>query len=109
MAASARNPRTRAALIVVTDAGPLIDLASAGRIDLLPQLYARVAVPRIGTLGVLLLAKEAGHVAEVAPILDRLVAQGMYVSAALRARVLRSANELAGDVPAAGTPAAGSA
>ena len=34
-------------MIVVPDAGPLIYLAGAGRLDLLPRLFARVVVPRI--------------------------------------------------------------
>jgi len=34
-------------MIVVPDAGPLIYLAGAGHLDLLPQLYDRVVVPRV--------------------------------------------------------------
>jgi len=34
-------------VIVVPDAGPLIHLAGAGHLDLLPQLYDRVVVPRV--------------------------------------------------------------
>ena len=34
-------------MIVVPDAGPLIYLAGAGKLDLLPRLYDRVVVPRI--------------------------------------------------------------
>jgi hypothetical protein len=42
---------------------------------------------------VLLLAKRAGHVSLVAPILERMAALGMYVSADLRRRVLQAAGE----------------
>lgn len=34
-------------MIVVPDAGPLIYLAGAGHLELLPQLYDRVVVPRV--------------------------------------------------------------
>lgn len=34
-------------MIVVPDAGPLIYLAGAGHLDLLPQLYDRVVVPGV--------------------------------------------------------------
>jgi predicted nucleic acid-binding protein len=34
-------------VIVVPDAGPLIYLAGAGHLDLLPQLYDRVVAPRV--------------------------------------------------------------
>lgn len=151
-------------MIVVPDAGPLIYLAGAGKLKLLPLLYAEVVVPRIvfdevtlagaglvgarevaaapwlrvverasdpvllarldageaaaiplaqelgamllvddgearavatelgvavvGTLGVLVAAKRAGHLDRVAPVLDRMVALGMFVAPALRVRIL---------------------
>jgi predicted nucleic acid-binding protein len=34
-------------VIVVPDAGPLIYLGAASHLDLLPQLYDRVVVPRV--------------------------------------------------------------
>lgn len=56
-----------------------------------------VAVERgisvVGTLGVLLAAKQRGHLAAVGPVLDRMVNRGMFVSAALRARVMALAGE----------------
>lgn len=47
----------------------------------------------IGSLGVLLAAKRAGHLTAVAPVLDRMAHLGMFVGAALRARVLVLAGE----------------
>ncbi len=47
----------------------------------------------IGSLGVLLTAKRRGHLDAVAPVLDRMVALGMFVAPALRAHVLALAGE----------------
>lgn len=47
----------------------------------------------IGTLGVLLAAKSGGHLAALGPVLDRMVALGMFVAPALRKRVLVRAGE----------------
>jgi predicted nucleic acid-binding protein len=156
-------------VIVVPDAGPLIYLAGAGQLGVLPVLFAEVVVPRIvfdeivvagagltgarevaaatwlriedvepdpsllraldrgeaaaiplaerlgatllvddgdarvaaagrglvivGTLGVLLIAKRKGLVAEVSPIIVRMESLGMFVSTRLREDVLRLAGE----------------
>lgn len=47
----------------------------------------------IGTLGILLIAKEEGIVTEVKPLLDRLQSEGFHMSDALYRQVLRSADE----------------
>jgi uncharacterized protein len=47
----------------------------------------------IGSLGVLLAAKRRGYLDAVAPVLDRMVALGMFVAPALRAHVLELAAE----------------
>ena len=47
----------------------------------------------IGTIGVALLAKDAGTIPLVAPVLDELVTAGMHVSDALLARALQLAGE----------------
>jgi predicted nucleic acid-binding protein len=52
----------------------------------------------VGSLGVLLAAKRAGHLDVVGPVLDRMVLLGMFVAPALRERVLG----LAGEVPSHG-------
>lgn len=156
-------------MIAVPDAGPLIYLAGAGRLDLLAHLYDRVVVPRvvyeevvragagllgsaevsaaswlevvdaapdaslmetldrgeaaaiplaqrlgatlvcddaagraeargrgvrvIGTVGVLLLAKNRGVLDCAGPVLQRMQAAGMYVSEALVREVLVAAGE----------------
>lgn len=52
-------------------------------------------VPVIGTVGVVLLGKDAGTIPLVAPVLEELVAAGMRASDALLARAL----DLAGEKP----------
>jgi predicted nucleic acid-binding protein len=47
----------------------------------------------LGTLGVLLLAKQEGYVPFIAPIVRRMTSLGMFVSAPLRSRVLAAAGE----------------
>lgn len=70
-----------------TDALALLD-------DGLARRYARLLqVPFTGTLGVLLKAKSAGHLARVAPALDRLESLRFRFDAETRAAVLRLANE----------------
>jgi len=49
--------------------------------------------PVIGTLGVLLQAKETGHITEVKPLLDKLRDLSLYLSEALYTSVLKSAGE----------------
>ena len=46
-----------------------------------------------GTYGVLITAKQLGHIAALRPILDRMIAQGRRISASLRADLLRLAGE----------------
>ena len=50
-------------------------------------------MPLTGTLGLLLLAKERGLVAKLAPLLVELQEAGLYLGAALIDRVLRLAGE----------------
>ena len=85
----------------------MLDAGEASAIPLAERLHAMLLVDDtsaravaedrgiriVGTLGVLLLAKRAGHVSLVAPILERMAALGMYVSADLRRRVLQAAGE----------------
>ena len=47
----------------------------------------------IGTIGVVLLAKDEGAIPLVAPVLDELIAAGMHVSDALLVRALQLAGE----------------
>jgi predicted nucleic acid-binding protein len=47
----------------------------------------------VGSLGVLLTAKRRGHLDALAPVLDRMVALGMFVAPALRTHVLALAGE----------------
>jgi len=53
----------------------------------------RLEMPLTGTLGFLLLAKERGLVANLAPLLLELQEVGLYLSAALIDRALRLAGE----------------
>jgi hypothetical protein len=52
-----------------------------------------MGLPVIGTLGVLLLAKEAGHLTEIKPMLDQLREHSLYLSETLYTSVLKSAGE----------------
>jgi hypothetical protein len=65
---------------------------------LLDDRYARLVattlgIPVIGTLGILLRAKRAGHLNEVRPLLDRLDALGFRVDRRTRLAVLSLADE----------------
>ncbi|MFN8628034.1 MAG: DUF3368 domain-containing protein [Candidatus Binatia bacterium] len=51
----------------------------------------------IGTIGVVLLAKDEGAIPLVAPVLEELVTAGMHVSDALLARALQVAGEIPSD------------
>mgnify|MGYP000884225456 CR=1 FL=1 len=57
------------------------------------QVATELGLSVIGSLGVLVAAKRAGHIDELAPVLDRMVALGMFVRPALRVRVLTLAGE----------------
>jgi uncharacterized protein len=54
----------------------------------------RLGLSVIGTLGVLLLAKDTGLLSSIRPRLDELQNHGFYVSADLYHEILRSAGEL---------------
>lgn len=66
---------------IVADSGPLIALA---RLD---------ALPHVGTCGLLVLAKRAGLVTAVRPLLEQLLSAGYFLSPALMADTLRLAGE----------------
>lgn len=53
----------------------------------------RLKLPLTGSLGLLLLAKERGLVAEIAPLLERLTAAGLYLSPSLIELVQKMADE----------------
>lgn len=52
-----------------------------------------MGLPVIGTLGVLLQAKDPGFIAEVKPLLDKLRDQNLYISETLHKHILKSAGE----------------
>jgi hypothetical protein len=68
---------------------------SVAIIDELParRVASRLGVPVTGTLNVILVAKQLGHVPAVGPILDRLQELRFRVSAALRDHILTLAGE----------------
>lgn len=77
-----------------------ISLASAeeARAVLLDeQLARRIArqrgLPIVGTLGVLLAAKQSGYLPAIKPVVDQMIAQGRHISVSLRLRVLGAAGE----------------
>jgi uncharacterized protein len=68
------------------------------RAVLLDEAYGRriarqYGLPVVGTLGILLAAKQAALLAAVQPVIDEMIRQGRHISAGLRARVLRAAGE----------------
>jgi predicted nucleic acid-binding protein len=54
----------------------------------------RLGLPLTGTMGLLLLAKEKGLIADLAPLLTELQDAGLYLHPALVAQVLRLAEEV---------------
>ena len=95
------NPQ-RARVYIGLDLGEAEVLAlaeeRAARLVIIDELkgrrYAqRLEMPLTGTLGLLLLAKERGLVANLAPLLVELQEAGLYLSAALIDRALRLAGE----------------
>jgi len=61
------------------------------------RMGRRVAIefglPVVGTMGVLLRAKQAGLVSNVRPTVDEMIAQGIRIGPAVRSRVLHLAGE----------------
>jgi predicted nucleic acid-binding protein len=53
----------------------------------------RLGLPVAGSLTVLLEAKQMGLLQAITPIVDQMIAQGRWISPALRARVLQMAGE----------------
>ena len=65
---------------------------------LLDEAYGRrvarqLGLPTVGTLSVLLAAKQAGLVPAVGPLVDEMIRQGRRISARLQAEVLRAAGQ----------------
>lgn len=62
--------------------------------DLAARHVARaMGLPVIGTLVVLLHAKEAGYIPQIKPLLDKLRERGLYLTETLYASILTSAGE----------------
>ena len=59
------------------------------------HLAEALGLPVIGTLGVLLKAKDAGHLSALKPVLDQLRQSAFYISDPLYRQVLQSAGEAA--------------
>ena len=57
------------------------------------RLARQMGLPVVGTLGILLAAKQVGLLAAVQPMIDAMIQQGRHVSPKLRAQVLRAAGE----------------
>ena len=73
-------------------------MARNARAVLLDEAYARrlarqLQLPVVGTLGVLLAAKQTGNLQAVGPVVDEMIRQGRRISHALRAQLLRAAGE----------------
>lgn len=62
--------------------------------DHLARKYAKyLGFNVVGTVGILLLAKAEGLEHEVKPLIDKLIANGIYISSRLYADVMKTANE----------------
>jgi uncharacterized protein len=57
------------------------------------KLAQTLGLPLIGTIGILLLAKEAGILNKISPLLDHLIEQGTWISPAFYQQVLQVAGE----------------
>ncbi|RRR75837.1 MAG: DUF3368 domain-containing protein [Candidatus Viridilinea halotolerans] len=73
--------------------------SSQARLLILDDKYARDAACRlgltiVGTLGVLLAAKQIGLLSAIQPVMDIMIGQGRRIGPTLRAEVLRVAGEL---------------
>lgn len=73
-------------------------IEQSARLIILDDLAARkmaegVGLPVVGTLGILVRAKQRGLLAAVQPNLDTLVAVGFYIGPDLRRRILSDAGE----------------
>ena len=80
----------RAALAIALEVGDCLVLLD----DAAARVVAKqLGVSTTGTLGILLLAKERGLVAEVAPVLANLQQRGFRVTEPVRLRVLELAKE----------------
>jgi len=98
------SPQSAVVLPLVTDLGKgetevlALALESPDPLVLLDDRVARrvalsVGVPFRGTLGILLDAKRAGLIPEVAPLLDRMESLGFRIARSTRQSVLKSAGE----------------
>lgn len=101
---SIRQPRSEAALPLITDLGPgeagvlLLALESRDAIVVFDDALARRAAAMLrlrvtGTLGLLLDAKRAGLISAVGPVLDQLQALHFRVASHTRAGILALAGE----------------
>jgi uncharacterized protein len=57
------------------------------------RLARQMGLPIVGTLGILLAAKQVGLLTAVKPMMDAMIQQGRRISPKLRATVLRAAGE----------------
>lgn len=100
---SVKNKQLQNELSLIVDPGEASAIALATEIEnnylITDDLQARklaikLGLPMIGTLGVLLLAKQAGLIALIAPYLDRIKKTNFRMAPALFNAVLKEAGEL---------------
>jgi len=77
------------ALALETEASAILMDERAGR-----SVASHHGIPVVGTLGILLRAKNRGMIPALRPLVDRLIAElGFFISAVLFEEILRRANE----------------
>jgi hypothetical protein len=99
-----RRPAGASAGPLITDLGPgesqvlMLALESPGAVAVIDDALARrmaeaLGIKFTGTLGVLLDAKQAGHLPTIAPLLDQLQLLRFHLAPHTRAAVLKRAAE----------------
>ena len=95
------NPEPELAAVLGPGEAAAISLAAArrARAVLLDERVGRRTarerrLPVVGTLSILLRAKQEGLIPAVGPVVDEMIVQGRRIGGALRERVLREAGEL---------------
>ena len=84
------DPGEAEALVLAQETGARFFVVDEARARTVARL---LTIPHIGTAGILVLAKQQGHVAQVAPLIDELRNHNFYLSDRLIRIILQQVNE----------------